>query len=236
MKLCNVPDKLPLDEFLPELRLLVAGVPSEIAGAYIRHAAIEFAERSLVLKRELTIALQCGVQEYLLEPPDEDVVRTVAIDWVCDARGQRHFVRPTAPCMLDCPCTCPGACDAGPLAQTAPWPMEAITLPVWFKQPNSLFVSRPVRADFDTALRVTLSVAPKREACELDRVLFERYLMGLVAGAASYLLLQPKQTWYAPQLGAKMEKDFKIASTRAATDALLRESRGPFRAHAQRIV
>lgn len=236
MRLCNTPDKLTLDEFLPELRMIVNGVPSEIAGAYIRHAAIEFAERSLVLKREVAIDLQCGVQEYLLEPPDDDAVRTVAIDFVCDRRGHRHHVRPNQPCALDCACVCPGASEMDPLHQTGPWLGFAETMPVWFKQPNSLFVGRNVRADFSTDLRVTLSVAPKREACELDRLLFERYLMGIVAGAASHLLAQPKQDWYAPQLVTKFDREFKIAQTRAATDALLQESRGPFRVHAQRVV
>ena len=236
MRLCDTPEMVPLDDFLPELRLIAAGVPSEIAASYIRTAAIEFAERSLVLKREVFVDLQCGVQEYLLEPSEDDTMRTIAIDFVCDSRGRRHFVRPNEPCLLNCPCLCTIGCDTGPLQQTGPMPFETLWLPLWFKQPNSLFVRAPVRSDGRADLRVTLSVAPKRDACELDRVLLERYLMGIVAGAAGYLLLQPKQDWYAPQLGAKYQRDFKIAQAYAATNALINESRGPFRVHAQRVV
>lgn len=236
MRLCDEPDKVPLDDFLPELRLIANGVPAEIAGGYIRHAAIEFAERSLTLKREVFVDLQCGVQEYLLEPPDEDVVRTVAIDWICDTQGRQHFLRPNEPCLLNCPCLCPGAGELQPLQQTGPFAMQTTWLPMWFRQPNSLIVQSRVQWDGQTGLRVKLSVAPKREACELDRLLFQRYFMGIVQGAAAYLLMQPKQDWSNPQLGAKYERDFKIAQARAATDALIGESRGPFRAHAQRIV
>jgi hypothetical protein len=237
MRLCNTPDKVALDEFLPELQLLVSGVPSEIAAAYVRTAAIEFAERSLVLKRDVHVDLQCGVQEYLLEPPDEDTSRTIAIDFVCDDRGRRHVVRPNEPCNLICPCFCgPGCNESGyPLHDVGPYPLNA-SLPVWFKQPNSLFVLEPVRADFETPLRVTMSIAPDRDACDVDRLLYQRYLMPIVMGAASYLMLMPKQDWYAPQLAQKMEKDFKIAQARAAIDAMIGVSRGPFRAHAQRIV
>jgi len=236
MRLCTVPDKVPLEEFLPELRLIANGVPSEIGTAYIRNAAIEFCERSAVLKREVFVDLQCNVQEYLLEPPDEDPMRTVSIDFICDARGQRHYLRPNQPCLLDCPCLCPGSCDAGPLQQTGIAPIQTTWLPLWFQQPNSLFVRSPVRTDTIGALRVNLNVSPKRNACELDRVLFERYLLTIVAGAAAYLLMQPKQDWSNPQLGAKYERDFKIGQARGATDALIGESRGPFRAHAQRVV
>lgn len=236
MRLCDTPDKVPLEEFLPELRLIANGVPSDIGAAYIRTAAIEFCERSAVLKREVFVDLACNVQEYLLEPPDEEPMRTVSIDFICDARGQRHYLRPNQPCLINCPCFCPGACDAGPLQQTGISPIQTTWLPLWFKQPNSLFVRAPVRVDTVGALRVNLNVAPKRDACALDRVLFDRYLMTLVAGAAGYLLMQPKQDWSNPQLGAQYTRDFKTGQARGATDALIGESRGPFRAHAQRVV
>jgi hypothetical protein len=236
MRLCDVPDKVALAEFLPELRMIANGVPSDIAEAYVRNAAIEFCERSAVVKREVFVDLQCDVQEYLLEPPDSDSMRTVSIDFICDARGQRHYLRPNQPCQLNCPCLCAGAWEGGPLQQTGTAPLQIAWLSLWFQQPNSLFVRSPVRADTQGALRVSLNVAPKRDACDLDRVLFDRYLMTLVAGAAGYLLMQPKQDWSNPQLAAKYERDFKIGQARGATDALIGESRGPFRATAQRVV
>lgn len=236
MRLCSTPDKVTLEEFLPELRLLANNVPSDIAAAYIRTAAIEFAERTAAVKRSVFVDLQCGVQQYLLEPPDEDSSRTVSIDWICDTRGRRHYLRPNQPCELTCACVCPGACDVGPLQQTGPWPTQTVFLPMWFEQPNTLVVRQNVRFDGQTGLRVNLNVAPKRDACDLDRVLFERYLMTLVNGAAGYLLLQQKQDWYNPQLAKECERKFKIGMAQGATDALIGESRGPFRAHAQRIV
>lgn len=240
MRLCNIPDKVPLEEFVPELRLIANGVPSDIAAAYIRNAAIEFCERSAVLKREVFVDLQCDVREYLLEPDDVDTTRTVSIDWICDARGQRHYLRPNQPCQLECPCFCGPGCEAGPLQQTGPYTRETTWLPLFFKQPNTLSVQWPsrvlLRFDGESALRVNLNVAPRRDACDLDRVLFERYLLKIVAGAAGYLLQQPKQDWSNPQLGLKYERDFKIGMAQGATDALIGESRGPFRAHAQRVV
>lgn len=225
--------KVKLDVFLPEIRMLTPGCPDEIIASYVRQAVIELSDKALALKREQWIQLQVGVREYLLAP--DDCVRVVAIDWVCDETcgGRRYVPTPHLPCNIQCSVSaCWPTCGPG---QFVGFGFEA---PQWvsFKQPNSFFVSFMPKCDMGIGMRVRMSVAPTRDACEIDQIIYEKYAQDIHAGAASYLLLMQGQSWYQPQLGSIMQKRWLTAQGKIAGDAMIQESRGPFSVRAQRIV
>lgn len=222
-------EKVRLEVFLPEIRMLAPGCPDEIIASYVRQAAIELADKTLCLKREATLALQGGVREYLLEP--DDCVRVVSIDWVCDARGTRHFPKPHQPCVVPCAA---GAC--WPTCQGAEFnPFEGYQW-VTFKQPNSFILSFEPKVDMGVGMLVRMSVAPKRDACDIDELLYEKYAQDIHAGAAAFLLMMQNQPWYQPQMASILQKRWLTAQSKIAGDALVQESRGPFQMKAQRIV
>lgn len=227
------PPKVGLDVFLPEIRMLAPGCPDEIIASYVRQAIIELSDKGLAIKREQWVLLQAGTQEYLLEP--DDCVRVVSIDWVCDEEcgGRRFIPVPHIPCRVGCSTGhCWPMCGAGEFVNFG---FEG---PGWvtFLQPNQFFISWMPRCDTGIAMRVRMSVAPKRDACEVDEFLYEKYAQEIHAGAASYLLVMPGQQWYQPQLAAAMHKRWLTAQARVAGDVMLQFSRGPLTVRAQRIL
>lgn len=225
--------KVPLTVFLPEIRMLAPGCPDEIIASYVRQAIIEVSDKGLAIKREQFVFLQAGVREYLLEP--DDCVRVVAIDWVCDetCNGRRMIPLPHLPCRMECSnSNCWPTCGTG---QFVNFGFEG---PAWctFKQPNSFWLSWTPRCDMGIGIRVRMSVAPKRDACEVDQFIYEKYAQDIHAGAAAYLLMMQGQPWYQPQLAAILQRRWLTAQGKIAGDVMLQESRGPFTARAQRIV
>lgn len=220
--------KVKLEEFLPEVRLMVPGCPDEIIASYVRQAVIEVADRTLAFKRMVPIELQIGVRSYALEA--EDCTRVVAIDWICDYRGRRHFPKPNAPCVMPCATWCNPACSWGSFN-----PFEGYN---WasFKQPNVLELSFMPDCDVATGMAVRLTVAPTRDACDVDRIAYDKYAQDIHVGAAKSLLALQQQAWYQPQMAAKYERDWQRILGKIATDAIVQESRGPFQATAQRFV
>lgn len=228
MKLIDSIPKVNIERFLPEVRMLAPGCPDEVIGSYVRQAAIEIADRTLALKRHVQVALQIGVRTYLVEP--DDCTRVVSMDWVCDFRGRRHFPKPNAPCVVPCASVCAPYCQWGSFN-----PFEGYNW-ISFRQPNIVEVSWLPDCDVAVGASIRLSVAPKRDACELDELLYEKYAQDVHIGAAKFLLAMQSQPWYQPQMAAKYEKDWAKILAKIATDAIMQESRGPNQATAQRIV
>jgi hypothetical protein len=227
MRLAKTVKMVGLDVFLPELLMSAPALPSDIAASYIRQAAIDLAEQSNCLRRQIIVESQAGCSDYLLEPPD--CTRTNKIVRVCDARGNEYFVDSRAPCAPPCAVSCIDACCSGDW-----FPMS--TLRVWFEQPNVFNVLPTPRVDLDLGFTVEISVVPDRDACEVDELLYQRYSPTIVAGALSYLHLQPGQPWSNPGLSKANKDTFKIGSARALGDVLLGASSGAKRMTTRRIV
>jgi hypothetical protein len=105
-----------------------------------------------------------------------------------------------------------------------------------FRQPNELELSFVPDCDVAPGFSVRMTVAPTRDACDVDLLAYEKYAQDIHAGAAKWLLAMQGQPWYQPQMAVKYERDWMRVLGKVATDAILQESRGPFQAHAQRIV
>lgn len=250
---CRIEEAVPqvsLDEFLPELFLSAPGLPQEIAASYIRQAAIEIAENANALRRYVRVDLQAGVSNYMVEPPD--CVRTIGISRVWGGMGGRgcgfgfgndgyRVIPDETPVPFDGCLTMPLGCCGGAFPDGGGgfgigtgygiFPPTAR-----FRQPNELIVQPIPQCDGDLGLRIELIVAPRRDACTVDRVLFDRYAPGLVSGALMYLYRIPKQDWTDYNLSQKMESEFNRWKSRAAGDKVLGAARGPFRLVTPRIL
>ena len=76
-------------------------------------------------------------------------------------------------------------------------------------------------------MRIRVSVAPDRDACELPAQLYQRYRRAIEAGVKRDLYLLKGQEWYDPGLSGKFEKTFNQHCAAANTDRLLNFQRGP---------
>jgi hypothetical protein len=209
-------ETVSLSDFTPEVVLAAKDCPHEIAENYLRHAAIDFAERSQVVVRALYVHVQACVNDYLLELPTCE--RIVSVQQVCNRDGCQAIVAAThGPCMLPCPLGC-GASVA------------------WFREPNMIFFSPAPNHDLQDALKVDVATAPQRDACDLDRAYYEKYHEAVVHGALARLLMIKDSGWYDPNLARdhRVQSDQKISA--AGMDRLTGGVRGPFRMVPRRIV
>ena len=195
----------PLADFIPEIVARVPKLFDEVAAHYVREAAIEFAQRAKVLRQIITVDLQAGVSDVLLEP--DCGMHVVSIHKLCaDCDCAQHYeLIPGRPCGI--------ACDGAS---------------VWFVPPTTLSISPSPRVDREGAFWALVSVAPDRDACELPEILYQRYSDRLVVGALSKIHLMKGEAWYDAPLADRMEKKFNAGVTVAALDRLTGHGMGPF--------
>ncbi len=257
MNIVEARPMVPLSAFLPQLLLSAPQVPDAVAESYIRDAAILLAEQASLLKRIVTVPIQAGCRDILLEPPD--CTRTWAIDSICDFAGRWYRVLPDQPCMVECgsglgpslsalSCCVTGAqpvlppsASCGPLGAPGVGWWWGTPFTCWFEQPNHLRINPLPQVDVDDiGMRVRLSVVPERDACELDELLYQRYAPVVVAGALQLLYAMPNvdgsAPWSAPALVKMKEREFKVGCARALGDALVGVAKGVHRMTAQRIL
>ena len=188
--------KVPLDEFLPELSLEVPELPADIIMNYVRSAAIEFAERTHVLQREITICLQPCVGNYILDAPD--CTRIVAVSGICRGGTCRSQVTrlTSSPCFV-----------AG-FGSSAWWERPDI---IWFHPAPSLPSEAVVR----------VSVAPAVDACEVDAILFNEHKEAIQAGARARIYNIPRRPWSSAPHAEEQRKEFLRRIASAGTARLL---------------
>lgn len=191
--------KVPLDAFLPELSLEIPELSDDILAHYVRNAAIEFAERSLALQREITICLQSCVPDYILEAPD--CMRIVSLHKV-KKNGDRAYADCAGFCQFD-------------------------DLHVVWKQPNELWV-KPVPVE-PQDITVIVSVAPHHDACELDEILLTRYKEAVLAGARAQLYGLQRRPWTSLVSATAQRKEFDRRIAAAGVDRLLQGRTGSVR-------
>ena len=191
--------KVPMEDFIVELSLEIPELSDDILMHYVRDAAIDFAERSRALQREITICLQPCVPDYILEAPD--CVRIVSLHKV-KAAGVRAYA--------DC-----AGCRQ----------MDGFQ--VHWQQPDVLWV-KPVPVDAQD-ITVVVSVAPLPDACELDEVLLTRYKEALLAGARARLYGLQRRPWTSLVSATEQRKEFDRRIAAAGTDRLLQGRTGRVR-------
>lgn len=196
--------KVGFEEFLPELLLEIPELPADIIMNYVRSAAIEFAEHTHILQREITICLQPCVSNYILESPD--CTRIVAVSGIHRGRGCANPVTrlTSAPCWVSC------------FGSTTWWERPGI---IWFNP-------APVHPDEAT---IRVSVAPTVDACEVDAILFTEYKDAIQAGARARLYNILRRPWSSPAFAIEQRKVFERYIALAGTSRLLGGNIGAIR-------
>lgn len=180
---------VPLSDFIPELVFEIPELPEEMAMYHVRKAVIEFARRSLVLRRKVDIHTYNCVDNYILEAPDCSEV--LAIHNICNVTG---------------------TCCGKPVRLThAPCGLPSCGVSVWREEPNIVWIS-PGRDG--ACYRVEISVAPTRDVCEVDKILYDKYFENILVGAKMYLYGIARRPWSSQDLAnaARLEFDRKIAT------------------------
>lgn len=183
---------IPLTEFLPRITLIAKGVPDDVALEYIRQACQTLARDSLLLKRDLHLDVQAGVRDYYLENGDNEQVHYVR--YVRFGKEQR-------PCI------------AGFQR------MERCECRDFVFEPNDKIILRKApKVDAENQLFVRYFAVPTQNACEVDKLLFDRYHDVVVNGVLADLLLMRQYAFADPQMAMLYEKRFKQGIAQAKID------------------
>lgn len=185
---------ISLTEFLPRVTLIAKGVPDDVALEYLRQAAQTLARDSLLLKRELRLDVQAGVRDYYLDNGDAEQV---------------HYV------------------DEIHLGKRKPCsgfhykPMRYFACGAFTFEPNDkIILQKAPLADAENQLYVRYFAMPTQNACEVDKLLFDRYHDVVVNGALSQLLLMRQYAFADPQMAMMYERHFKQGIAQAKIDVM----------------
>lgn len=148
--------------WLPNVRVVNPTVPDNILLDYIREAAIEFASRTHILTRDVTIKTQKCVADY----------------WPC--LGQDEIIRRVKMVSVDGECY-----DA--VGNTCSWELESGTF--WFYPPNSLEVPGDLKEG--TEVRLTVSAIPSQTSSYVDKIIYDNYFTAITDYAAAKAQLVP---------------------------------------------
>lgn len=168
-------DPQPLEEFYPDLNILVDGVPQMFVNTALRRTAAEFCEQTLLLREKLAVQrISAGVDEYELEPSecDTEVCRILNV-WV-----NGTLISPTTP-------------DIGVRASAR---LESDTPVGYYCTTPSLLKLVPVPG-VAADLEVEVAYAPAHDAAKLPGALYTRHREDIVRGAAARLMLIPNRPW-----------------------------------------
>jgi hypothetical protein len=210
IELVHIPQKVPYSKFTPEVLFELPEVPLDVAENYVRETVIRLAEDSLLMHREVKIRTQLGCDSYLLEPPDD--TRTLKIIRVCDWQGRELAIK-NGICMSPCNIGAWDWCGGKSCNGSVPW--------ATFRHPNELIVVPPPAGEFELGFSVVLAVAPDRDSCEVDEIVYQRYAQVVIDGAVAALLRMPNKTWSSQAAAAKRAQDFNHGKMRAHLDQMV---------------
>jgi hypothetical protein len=204
-------------DFAPEVIVALKDVPQDMAENYIRQSAIDLAERSQVLIREVDILMQGCVTEYPIDLPTCE--RVVSIQQVCANQTNACACKPSVRVSTSARC----AVNTG-IGMTT----------VWFSQaPDRMHVENAIDG---TTIRLRVAVAPRRDSCEVAKLFYEVYHEAVVDGALARLLKIKSASWYDPQLSMSYKADATAGITASGIDRLTGGVRGPFPMRGRRII
>lgn len=206
--------KIPLEDFIADLRYDIPGVPQAAWKSYIRRAATRMALDGNLLRRKMTIrVMDCGVRNYRLEPGDcTDLVAILNVRNICGL-CQSEVPRVTqAPPGLSCSCS----------------PVS------WFEEPNELWFSQVQAGQI---YEVEFSVAPTMDACELDACFRkgDHYEL-LLLGARSMAYDVADQYWYDAQKAQMLEAKFEHGVRGLAITSYMGRQRGVMQPKRRRLL
>ncbi len=202
--------KIDIREFLPELTFEFSEMPESGIPFFLLRAVQRMARTGNILRRTATIHAQNCVENYLIEPTDcMDIVAIMNIQMF--SRG-----------------CCMGVHRLTHEPQCTPCGIYS-----WYEEPNVIHIS-PAR-DCDV-FKVTFSVAPTQDACEVDRKLYTNFYDTVIAGAKFYLYSMMDKPWSSVNRAQEYERRFLSGIRVAALETLTGGQRGGFRATRMRVL
>lgn len=191
---------IPLTEFLPRITLVAKGVPEDVALEYIRQACQTLARDSLLLKRELRLDVQAQVRDYYLENGDFEQVHYI---------DEIHLGKTSKTCC-----------------QIRPELKQFKCRDFVFEPNDKIILTETPKLDAENRLFIRYFAIPTQTACEVDKLLFDRYHDVVVNGALSYLLLMRQYEFADPQMAIWYEQKFKQGIAQAKIDVMQRFETG----------
>lgn len=184
-------EHVPFDDFVHNLVFEIDGITAAEAADYIRKAAIDFARRTMLIRRRWYANVQECVTDYYLKSHAEEEVLGVAwvkVDGV--TAWHQNQCSPVHDCVIQC--------------------QRATAARFEFRHPD--YVS--VRAVDDrnpicpaASIEAEFFVVPSRDACSIDRAFYTLYEDALEWRAKSVLYAMAKKPWsnYPASRDAKKE-------------------------------
>lgn len=186
---------IPLTEFLPRVTLVAKGVPDDVALEYIRQAAQTLARDSRLLKRDLRLDVQAGVRDYYLDNGDFEQVHYVDDVQVSKRKDCNRPYRHKAMSFY--------ACDD-----------------FTFEPNDKIILHKTPKADAENQLYVRYFAIPTQNACEVDKLLYDRYHDVIVNGALAELLLMRQYAFADPQMAMIYDTRFKQGIAKSKIDTM----------------
>jgi hypothetical protein len=188
------------ERFLPEVLPYVRDCPDVAALNAIRNSCIEFCEKSYYLRHDCDdIDVIAGQSEYDLDMPSGYVVAGILAVRCYD----RDLVAQSEDQLI------------ATLGQN--WQTYEGASPVFFTQlrPESIFVAPMPDKDEDSALKVSVALAPSRVSERIDSVIFEKWAEVIGFGARARLHDTPYQPYSDEAAAARFRAWFNSGCTKA---------------------
>lgn len=168
-----------------------------VDGVHIRQSCQTLARDSWLLKRTAYIDVQAGVKDYYIESGDNEQV--YLIHGINLGKGR---------CWTGCSTNC-----FVPLKGCR---NEAFT----FEPSDKIILSRIPKEDKENQLKVDYLAMPTQNACQVDKLLYDRYHDVVVNGALSNLLFMRQYEFADPQMAMVYEKRLKQGIAQAKIDTM----------------
>ncbi len=195
---CKAVPQVAIEDFIPDVALMVPDAPQEVVGYAAREAAIRFAREAGVLRRTAWLNANPNVFSYDLTFGD------------CYVIGRITYVQAGDTCLKalsDVPCG--DRCTA-----EGDW--------FFFDQPSTLHIGRLPGTGDDGKdwIEVNASVIPSERSCFADRILMDRYKAAIVHAAAAQLFVIPNEPWTQPNLSLYHERRYLALVQEARRDRM----------------
>lgn len=190
----------------------------------ITETVFDFTKKSRLLERRAVIKTQREVLDYYIEPlADEQInlIKSICVDGICIefANGRCCDDRCAAYYQQFFGCS-----DIGYMPMMGTYA---------FEPPNKIVLTEPPVTD-DLKIIVKYYAMSTQTACNVDKLVFDRYLDAIVSGAQARLLTLPAWEWTAPSFGLNAERKYQMKLAEAALDvtrgfAVHKQTATPFR-------
>lgn len=202
--------QISFTELTVDLSFDLPDLAEDAAVHYLRRAAIQMCRSGDLMRRRAKIKTQDCVKNYLLEPVDEvDLVAILSVRNLNSCFSEETRRLTTEPVRLPC-----GAYS-------------------WFSSPNEIHFSQSGPLD---VYQVNFSVAPVRDACQVDVDFADRYYELMLVGARALAYGLGDKPWSSPARAREFQAQFEMGIRAAKAEMLMGRQRGRLRTQWGRVL